>query len=356
MTNVLFDRESLQVTEVGRDPLPFEVEIKNVDVSNLTKEVTYTEKVDKLNEEGKPLYLLPQEPLVEEIGEERLIETTKDTGNPVMIKVLKKVPLLNENNKQVKYEKKVVGETKEDTGNPVMILDEETGELVQKTDENGNPLFYGLVGTGEFIKCYTTDEVEEQKKDKYGRPLFYDTEIVMVEKVTEQPPIEITEDDERFHEGLEKVQVEVEKTKTVKFEEDMSVFTYDDIVKAKEKQLLKGTFYTACKLFEQMDETIFSTNISGFYADLGFDFLSLPSGGEARTIKLKLPNEAEAVGIKFESSDGGLEVLIGNTASNLIPIDRNNEVFFDEPVSEVYVKFENPTDKRIDVHSFALLV
>ena len=356
MTNVLFNRETLRVTGTGREPLPFEIEIKNVDVSNLTKEVTYTEKMDKLNEEGKPLYLLPQEPLVEEIGEERLIETTEDTGNPVMTKVLKKVPLLNENNKQVKYEKKVVGETTDDTGNPVMILDEETGELVQKTDKNGNPLFYGLVGTGEFIKCYTTEEVEEQKKDKYGRPLFYDTEIVMVEKVTEQPPIEITEDDERFHEGLEKVQVEVEKTKTVKFEEDMSVFTHDGIVKAKEKQLLKGTFYTACKLFEQMDESIFSANISGFYADLGFDFLSLPSGGEARTIKLKLPNKAEVVGIKFESSDGGLEVLVGNTASNLIPIDRNNEVIFDEPVSEVYVKFENPTDKRIDVHSFALLV
>ena len=356
MPTVIFDRETLKVTGVDREKFPYEVEIRNVDVEGLTKVVHRPAKREKVNEEDKPLYLLPQEPLIEEIGEERLIETTKDTGNPVMIKVLKKVPLLDENNKQVKYEKKVVGETTEDTGNPVMIIDEETGELVQKTDENGNPLFYGLVGTGEFIKCYTTDEVEEQKKDKYGRPLFYDTEIVMVEKVTEQPPIEITEDDERFHEGLEKVQVEVEKTKTVKFEEDMSVFTYDDVVKAKEKQLLKGTFYTACKLFEQMDESIFSTNISGYYADLGFDVLSLPSGGEVRTIKLELPNEADVVGIKFEASADGLEVLIGNTASNLIPIDRNNEVIFAEPVSEVYVKFENPTDERIDVYSFALLV
>lgn len=316
MTNVLFNRETFRVTGVGRTPLPFEVEIKNVDVSNLTKEVIYIEKVDKLNEEGKPLYLLPQEPLIEEIGEERLIETTEDTGNPVMVKVIKKVPLLDENKKQVTYQTEA----------------EET------------------------INCYITGEVEEQKRNEYGQPLFYGKEIVIVEKVTEQSPIEITEDDERFCEGLEKVQIEVEKTKTVKFEEDMSAFTYDDIVKEKEKQLLKGTFYTACKLFEQMDETIFSTNINGFYADLGFDFLSLPNGGEVRTIKLELPNEADIVGVKFEASADGVEVSIGNTTSNLIPIDRNNEVIFDKPVTDVYVKFENPTDRRIDIYSFALLV
>lgn len=356
MSTVIFDRETLKVTGVDREKFPYEVEIRNVDVEWLTKVVHRPAKREKVNEEGKPLYLLPQEPIVEEIGEERLIETTKDTGNPIMIKVLKKVPLLDENNKQVKYEKKVFGETKEDTGNPVMILDEETGELVQKTDENGNPLFYGLVGTGEFIKCYTTDEVEEQKKDKYGRPLFYDTEIVMVEKVTEQPPIEITEDDERYVEGLPTALEDTTYPVVVTFDKNPEEFTFEDVVKEKEKQLLKGTFHTACKLFEQMDETIFSTNISGYYADLGFDVLSLPSGGEARTIKLELPNESSIVGVKFEASADGIEVLVGNTASNLIPIDRNNEVIFDDPVSEVYVKFENPTDKRIDIYSFALLV
>lgn len=355
MTNVLFDRETLRVTGTGREPLPFEVEIKNVDVSNLTKEVTYTEKMDKLNEEGKPLYLLPQEPIVEEIEEERLIETTKDTGNPVMIKVIKQIPLLDENGEQVKYEKMTIGEVTEDTGEPVMIVDEETGELVQKTDENGNLLFYGEISTGEFIECYTTEEIEEQKKNEFGEPLFYDVEIITTEKIVPQPPIEITEDDERFVEGLEKAQIEVKKTKTSTFDEDMEAFTYDDIVKEKEKQLLKGTFYTACKLFEKMDESIFSTNISG-YADLGFDFLSLPSKGEVYTIKLELPNEANVVGIKFEASVDGLNVLIGNTTSNLIPINRNNEVIFDNPASEVYVKFKNSTDKRIDVYSFALLI
>ena len=68
VSTVIFDRETLKVTGVDREKFPYEVEIRNVDVEGLTKVVQRPAKREKVNEEGKPVYLLPQEPLVEEIG------------------------------------------------------------------------------------------------------------------------------------------------------------------------------------------------------------------------------------------------------------------------------------------------
>jgi hypothetical protein len=326
MTNVLFNRENLTFTGMGRNPLAFEIEIRNVDVTGLTKTVTYQELVDKVNEEGKQLFLLPQNPLVEEIGKEIQVETIEVTETPVLIQVERKVPLLDENKKQVKYE--------------VTTLDEETGEQV---------------GTGQFIYCFTTEIDEVQKTDENGLKLFYKTETVAEEISTPQPDLEITSDDEKFEEGLEKAQILVDKTKVLTFDESPSEFTYADIVAQKEKQITSGTFFGKGILFEEMDETIFSTNLASFKADLGFGFVSLPSGGDIRTVKLSLPIATDLVGIKLETSVEGITVSVGNTASNLVEV-KNGEISFDSPVSEVYVLFENYTDKRIDLYSFALLV
>jgi hypothetical protein len=90
-------------------------------------------------------------------------------------------------------------------------------------------------------------------------------------------------------------------------------------------------------------------------ADLGLGFISLPSGGEVRTIKLSLPHSSKVVGFKMESS-GPVDVSIGDMVSTLTPLNEFNEVSFDAEVSEVYVLLKNTTDKRIDISSFALLV
>jgi hypothetical protein len=326
MNNILFDRETLHFVGMERNPLPFEVEVKNVDLTGLSKTVPYQELADKINEEGKQLYLLPQNPLVEEIGKEVQVETIEVTDTPVLIQVPRQEPLLDSEGKQMQYE--------------LTTFDEETGKQV---------------GTGQFIKCYTIAFDEVQKRDENGLKLFYKTETVAEEISTPQPDLEILEDDERFEEGLEKAQILVDKTKILTFDESPNEFTYADIVAHKEKQITSGTFFGKGVLYEEMDESIFSANLSSFNADLGFGFVSLPSGGEVRTVKLSLPQGADLVGIKTETSAEGIEVFVGDTASNLVLVEKD-EVSFDNPVSEVYVKFENPTDKRIDIYSFALLV
>jgi hypothetical protein len=341
MANILFDRQSLKVVGSNRSPLPFEVEVKNVEASELTKTITYNELKDMKDDSGRQLFVLPREPLVDEVGKHVQIETIENTGSPVLVEVLKQVPILDQNNHQVEYELTQIVVTP-------AVIDEETGEVIEEEKVE-------QVGTGQFIKCFTIEVEEEQKRDESGLKLFYKDEVVMETVVTPQEDLAVTEDDERYVEGLAKLYGLVEKTRIVSFISEPEQFDYSDICKAKELQITHDTFFAAATLFEEMDESIFSTGLAGFNADLGFDFVSIPAGGEVRTIKLALPTGSNVVGIKTETSDDGLVISIGDTASNLTQVV-NNEVSFQSKVSEVYVKFENPTDKRIDVQSFALLV
>jgi hypothetical protein len=340
MTNVLFDRETLKVVGLNRPALPFEVEIQNVDTKNLTKMVTFEEVTDKVNENGETLYLLPQKPLVESYGEEVQVETIQRTDFPVMVEVEKKVPVLDENNKHVQYE---VTETKVTPA----VYDEEGTLLSEEIIEQ--------VGTGQYIKCYIMEVETEQKINEDGQPLFYDKEIVLKDEITEVPSLEITALDERYTEGLEIIKVPVLKTKVVSFQEDMNEFMYQDIVEEKQKQLTRNTFFENALLFEEMSENLFSTTLSSFKADLGLDFISLPAGGAVRMEKIVLPKPASIIRIYTETSEEGLEVRVGALASDLQPLDNVNERYFDNPVSEIYVSFQNTTDKRIDLSSIGVL-
>src|SRR5690606_16387113 len=121
----------------------------------------------------------------------------------------KKVPLLGEDGKQIRYE---VIETKVTPA----VLDEE-GNVVEEEKVEEIP-------TERFIDCFTTEEVESQKEDEQGRKLFYKTVQEEVEIVTPQETLIITEEDERFVEGLERVTSEEEFSKTVTFEENPEEF------------------------------------------------------------------------------------------------------------------------------------
>jgi len=340
MTNVLFNKETLNSTGHSRQKLPFESEVLNVDIANLTKQHSYTNVVGKLDEENNVLYLLPQESIIEVVNNDVKVETTEVTEEPVLVKVLNKIPLLDKDGKQIQYELTSVLVTPP-------VLDEDGEVLEPETTE--------IVGTGIFNKCYTSEEVEVQKVDEDEKPLFYKVESVPSDVLVEQPPIEITSDNELYVEGLEKATAEVEAFKTITFEDDPSLFHYDDIVSFKEKQCKYGTFYVDAVLFESMDG-VFDNELANYNADLGFDFISIPSGGQARTVKLLLPAASKYVGIKTEVNVGGLTISIGNLASDLRPLDKKNEVQFATSITEVYVLFKNTTDKRIDLHSFVLLV
>jgi hypothetical protein len=342
MNNVLFDRESLKVVGLNRPASAFEVSVNNVEVDRLSKQVSYVEPAGVLDEEGNALYILP---LPDKVSKEYVpskIETIEVTSEPVIHLETKRVPLLDENGEQVEYEV-IHYET------IPAVLDEETGEVLEEERVEETP-------TGRFIQCYTTEEVESQKEDSQGRKLYYKEVQEEVDVVTPQDPLIITENDEQFVEGLERVTKDEEKFKTVSFQDNKEEFTYEDIVSYKESRLTEGTFFSKGVLYESMEESIFSTDLSSFKADLGFGFISLPAGGEVRTDKIVLPQPARITRITAETSVEGLEIKVGALASDLQAVDVSGERHFDVEVSEVYIHFKNPTDKAIDVESFAILV
>ncbi|AEO93679.1 gp421 [Bacillus phage G] len=371
MRNILVNRKNLKVTGSNRSPLPFEIEINNIDVTNLKKEVKYIELENKFIEETlesgevikKKLYLLPQENKDEPVSFARKIETTEITDKPVMVNIIKKNPALDDNGVQKKSEITHFGETTKITSEPVMIdieIKKEDGTIdirkIQKTDDNNNPLYYGEIGTGIFNNVFILETISEQKRNNNNEPLYYKETRKDIVIKKQQKSLEITKDDPRWNEQLEEVKEKISKTKIVSFEENMEHFNLEDIVKHKEEQLINGTFYSRAILFEVMNKKIFSTNLSSYKADLGVGFISLPPNGEIRTVKLTLPLSEEIIGIKLESSDSGVEIKIGNTTNNMQLIDQNNECYFETAVSEVYVNFKNTSNKRININSFALLV
>lgn len=370
MDNVLFDRKTLKVTGSNRAPSPFEIEIKNITTNDLKKEVSYKELENKTIEltiednttVKKQLYILPQNSESTIIFKNYKIETTEVTENPIMINVTKKIPILDENNNPKLYEVTTFGETTEVTRIPAVIETEtiQDGKRVfkqtQKTDSNGNLLFLGDIGTGIYREMYEEEIVVEQKKNELDELLFYKEIRKEIQTQKEKESLEITEDDERWTKELEEVKEEVEVIKIVTFEENPSLFNYDDVIKYKEREIVKGTFYSSAMLFEKMDEKVFSTDLASFKADLGFDFISLPENGEIRTIKLKLPKAENIVGIKLEVDNNLPEIKIGSTINDMQLIDQNNERYFNNEVSNVYVNFKNTSNERINIYSFALLV
>ncbi|MDP5275267.1 hypothetical protein Q5Y73_14210, partial [Chengkuizengella sp. 2205SS18-9] len=217
-------------------PQPLEIVINDVHLEGLIKQVPDIIQQHKTDEEGNLLYLLPQEPLevVEQIP--KTIETTETTDDPVMIKKPYRVPVLNENGVQKQYEQTVRGETTEVTDEPIMEkVWDEVNELyndVQKVDEDGNPLYWGLVGTGRMIDIFTTEEVEEQKTDDNGELLFYQEITEPHITYEDQEPLEITEEHESWTDQLTPALEDINQVKTIKFEDQPSLFTHDDIVNA----------------------------------------------------------------------------------------------------------------------------
>lgn len=236
--NVIIRKDSLQVVGFDRPPLPNEFEIKDVDVSSLSKPLEWTDPEAKVDEEGKELFLLPQPDLEENDPISRDVETTEETDRSVMILVRKPVPLMRDG-EQVTYQRMARGEVTENTGEPVMEeIPQEEGDpiLVQKKNEEDQPLFWGLVPVGDPEPCFTWEEVEEQKKDAAGNLMFYKKVTEDNKVVIPQPPLEVTKDHPEWTEDLEKIMIEVPKSRTVSILEEPDHFTYYDVKLMKDKQ------------------------------------------------------------------------------------------------------------------------
>lgn len=366
--NVVFDRESLQVTGVGRNPLAFEVEINNVDPSGLTKTIQVPTTVDKLDADGNQLYLLPQKDLKivsqvpTQVETPQAIAEDGTANSPIIIPVVKQVPVLDGNGNQVTYQPVSMQETtstEDFYGNPttpimptVVAIDGTTSE-VQETDADGAKLYQGLMPSGNPLPVSTTEEVQEQKTDAQGNKLYYETVNEDMVTYQAQPDLEISQADTRWTDALLHATEATSQAQQVTFEANQNAFTFEDIMSAKASQI-KG-LYAHALLYEEMTEALFSTDASGFNADLGFGVVSLPAGGKIVTQAITLPASVSMVKVISESSQS-LSITIGPTEADLQPLDAQ---FFDRefstPVSTVYVMFENTNNTRTDLSSFALL-
>lgn len=355
MSNVLFDRSSLKVVGINRAPLSFEVEINNVDPTDLQKVIQVPTTVDKVDAAGNQLYLLPQDPLESDVPVTSVIETTTPTDRPVMVSQVQKTPLLDADGNPVTYPQTVRGETPDETAEPVMIdVVAEDGSVTQeqKVDDQGHLLFWGQVPTGVEIPCFTTEEIQVQATDGNGEKLYFE-DVTNVEKAyTPQPDLEVTDQDPKFIPGLDKATELQETAKTILFTEDQSAFVYADIVAAKQKQIVGQTFYAGAQLYEEMDASIFDP--AETVADFGFDVVSIPQGGTVQTLKITLPRAVGDVRIVSESSQA-LSISVGDTTSDLQALDSNSERLFDVPVSTLFIRFENKNATRTDLTSFAIL-
>jgi len=287
MANVLINRITNLVAGVDRQPQPLEIVIEDVYLEGLTKQIPDILQRHKVDPEGNLLYLLPQEPseIVDEIT--KTIETTEETGNPIMINVPTQIAIFNEDGSQKQYERTIRGETTEVTEEPVMIKVEQDEEVIeqQKTDEDGNLLYWGQVGTGQMIDCYTVEQILNQKENLEGDPLYYKEVTESITTYEDQEPLEITQDDEQWTEELAPSLEDIEQTKTVKFEDQPSAFDYDEIVETKslspipltpeqEIDLLKAE--NATIILESLNKEI---QIEALETELSGITLSLVEGG-----------------------------------------------------------------------------
>lgn len=334
MNNIIFCFETMRVSGLNRLPFPFETEIRNVDPAGLSKQISYVEWQPKQSSDGKPVYLLPQPPLEEPHTITNRIETTEITDEPVLTTVQVTVPLM-ENGHQKSYQ-------------PTQWIDQ--------YDEEGNITGQEEVSFGPVLYLSTSSSETRQKQNESGQLLYWKEVQETTTVSIPQPALEITADHPEYTDSLEPAMEEVPKTKAVSFYDNMNEFTIDDICRHKERQLISNTFYSAAILFETMDESLFSISDSSFCADLAVDRVSIPDGGELQTVRMKLPQPAAAVGFKAETSSDGLAISIGVSTDELLELDARSEVAFEESVSEVYVRFQNSSGKRIDLYSFALMV
>lgn len=359
MSTIVFNRDTLLWSGTDRDKLPYEVDIKNVNPEGLSKQVPYKGTREKVDADGKPLYVLPQRP-VERIDEKQdTIETTEVTANPITILSKKKVPLLDGKNKPITYQPTVRIQVTEQTNSPVLEdVPNEDGEgttQVQAKNEEGKLLYWKDVPNGPVLTCYTLKDVETQKTDADGKPLYFKQVTVRTPITEELPLLEITADDERYVQGLPRVIEKYEDLRTALFSTEPELFTYEEVVAHKEKQITKGTFYAKGTLFETMED-LFDASAEGNNVDIGFDLISIPAGGSATTVELLLPEASRLVTIKSEASSEGLTITMGPSLDAMKTPSKIGEIIVEKAIGSVFVKFENKTNKRIDVYAFGLLV
>jgi hypothetical protein len=299
MDNVVFNRETKQITGVNREPFPFERGIDlpfPISLQKSTQEPT-GKQIQKVNAEGQPLYKI-----------------------------------------NISY---VPGNSEEQTE-----VWEETAEARTATQFKDVVNTY-QVATGETVPQTTTNEL--------GEEVIIDVPVYAPLQTISQVPTEWKDNPP--------IMVDEMTTHTYSINDVFSQFNASEVVEAKVKGINSNNFRQVAYFSEDLDEADFSTSLASHDANMGNGFISINPSGQVRTIKLTLPKAAKTLDVYLEAQpDITVEVGATADAFFLVDFPANplgaliGTVSLNAEASEVYVRFTNMKDKRREVYAFGLLV
>ena len=133
------------------------------------------------------------------------------------------------------------------------------------------------------------------------------------------------------------------------------LFTIDDLIEAKGKQILSKTMRKYIILNEELSEKDISSNLSSHSANTGYKFLQLHPQGQCRTNKITLPVATSSIGLYLEC-DLGILAEVGISASNFTPIKNNEFIMFNNETNTLYIRFKNSTNEYKQIYSFGIII
>lgn len=223
--------------------------------------------------------------------------------------------------------------------NPVKLV-KDTDKLVPKRDALGNKLYWdGDKEVTYNLKPTKFEETVETRKHVGEDGVVREQEYKVMKPTN--------------FEALKAVMIPANKLQQINFREHLSRFTYEEVVAEKKKLIERNSLNKILYYNEDLKAESFSTTLSNFSADLGNGFIALHPKGQIRTVKLTLPKAVQTIEVYAEVQDG-VTIEVGATASDFVDVNKGL-VTFPAPTNEVYVRFNNTTDKGREIHAFGLL-
>lgn len=209
------------------------------------------------------------------------------------------------------------------------------------------------------------------KRDELGRKLFldgeeevpFDSKVVEFEEIETTRTIILENGDKVTQEVTDRMPLRFEQLKPiyvpyytntlVSLRENPTVFTYSDIIEAKQEVLAEQYSKRFIYFNEDMAEESFSTSLASFTADLGLGIAILHGRGQLRTNKIPLPTGTTHIEIYAEVQKD-VDVEFGFTASEFVKAEGEIEV--PSGAKDVYIRFINKCTHKREIKAFGILV
>lgn len=134
-----------------------------------------------------------------------------------------------------------------------------------------------------------------------------------------------------------------------KFLDNPFEFTINDIIEAKGAEILKNSDLNNIILKEINQEDLFTES-----AHVSVDYIKLLPSGTCRTSLINIPQPTDVVGVYLEA-DNDIEIEVGKDIDKSFKLI-DGKVQFSEPVSQVYIKFNNlNTENEKEIKAYGIL-